>query len=164
MVHAIGAAPFGVLVRAVVETRISRAANVHPAPIGYPLNTRIVAVPVAAVVRPTGGECDASAYAPPRPPASTAPASPSAAGPSACPSISSAGPGASADPDSSTRPCESHSSGTCKAHAGATEISGTKTWASETAAHAHTAATHVDASAAATPARFSGGGKKRTLR
>lgn len=70
-------------------------ADVHPAIIGYPLDTRFVAVSVTTVVRQRGGQCDASAYAP-GPETSTAPmapapiASPPVAGPitSACPSNS----------------------------------------------------------------------------
>ena len=37
-------------------------ADVHPTIIGYPLDTRFVAVSVTAVVRQRGGQCDASAY------------------------------------------------------------------------------------------------------
>jgi len=37
-------------------------ADVHPTIIGYPLDTRFVAVSVTTVVRQRGGQCDASAY------------------------------------------------------------------------------------------------------
>src|SRR4029453_11837068 len=78
-------------VTAVTVTAIRIAAHVHPAIVRYPLDAGIVAV---TVIRPRRrGECDASAYTPPRPEASTAKmssapiASPPAAGPitSACP-------------------------------------------------------------------------------
>src|SRR5262245_2180044 len=63
-------------------TPVRTAADVHPTPIRPPLDTIIVTV--AAVVRPrSGGKRDAGSYAPPWPPASTAPAGPSATCPSA---------------------------------------------------------------------------------
>src|SRR4030095_327967 len=62
-----------VAVTAITVTAIRIAADVYPAVIGHPLHARIVPVAIPAIVRPCGsGQRDASAYAPPRPGASTA--------------------------------------------------------------------------------------------
>jgi hypothetical protein len=151
-------------------TAVRTAADVHPAPIRPPLDTIIVAV--AAVVRPRGGQCDTGSYAPPRPPAATAPANPSAAcppatcpGATACPSPSTGpDPARSCDSHSprandshSSRPSEAHSSTASEAHTGASKISSAKTWTGETAHSGAAKSTHSGTAGKSAGARFDRG-------
>src|SRR4029077_2371171 len=96
------------------------AADVHPTIVRDPLDAGIVtvAITVTAIVRPCGGgQCDASAYAPPRPKASTAkmPSAPIASPPSAGP-IASACPSNPAWTCEPAWTCDSHSSRTGNVH------------------------------------------------
>ena len=90
-------------VSSVVVPAVLRVADVHPAPIGHPLDTRIVTVSVTAVVRPRRSQRDGTGTQTPGPPASTAPARPSAACPSASPDASAC-PSTSAEPKLLCRP------------------------------------------------------------